>query len=146
MKCCLTMSKRKGVNSCSKGLHLNAGREQIELETSTFPRCKTPFHYHCSSPIIFLFLFFNQPLNCNAQLSVSLAVSFVQSTSSPFPPKPPTYLHYRQHLHSGGVLPFSILLGILYFVKSRSVPSNDLPLLNYFTDLLVCGSVSPAHG
>lgn len=55
-------------------------------------------------------------------------------------------LHYRQHLHSGGVLPFSILLGILYFVKSRSVPSNDLLFLNYFTDLLVCGSVSPAHG
>lgn len=94
MKCCLRMSKRKGVNSCSKGLHLNAGREQIELETSTFPRCKTPCHYHCSSPIIFLFLFFNQPLNCNAQLSVSLAVSFVQSTSSPFPPHQSPQLHY----------------------------------------------------
>lgn len=85
-------------------------------------------------------------LQCSTfSLSCSLlcAIHLLPISTSP---KPPTYLHYRQHLHSGGVLPFSILLGILYFVKSRSVPSNDLLLLNYFTDLLVCGSVSPAHG
>lgn len=85
-------------------------------------------------------------LQCSTfSLSCSLlcAIHLLPISTSP---KPPTYLHYRQHLHSGVVLPFSILLGILYFIKSHSVPSTDLPLLNYFTDLLVCGSVSPAHG
>lgn len=142
MKCCLRMSKRKGVNSCSKGLHLNAGREQIELETSTFPRCKTPCHYHCSSPIIFLFLFFNQPLNCNAQLSVSLAVSFVQSTSSPFPPhQSPQLIFITASIYTlGGSCPFPFCWE---FFISLNHAQFLLMISPYWTILLTCWFVVP---